>query len=99
MVHASPLGVKQEIHMEERKVIHRPGRKLGAERRRVAREILRRFYDTDTFAFLPSEVRLAMLELCPEEDIHAASLKEFPTSAEAPQENAKRDLRLVSSWG
>lgn len=78
--------------MDERKVVRRPGRKLGAERRRIAREILRRFYNTDEFAFLPSEVRLAILELCPELDSHVS----FP--AENPQKKSDKANRGSSLW-
>ena len=46
----------------------RPGRKVGAERRRVARETLRQFYGFKAFHDLPGSVRVAMLELCPRED-------------------------------
>lgn len=46
----------------------RPGRKIGAERRRVARETLRNFYGFKAFHDLPGNVRVAMLELCPRED-------------------------------
>jgi hypothetical protein len=46
----------------------RPGRKIGAERRRVARETLRQFYGLKAFHDLPGNVRVAMLELCPRED-------------------------------
>ena len=46
----------------------RPGRKIGAERRRVARETLRQFYGCKAFHDLPGNVRVAMLELCPRED-------------------------------
>jgi len=43
----------------------RPGRKIGAERRRVARMILRDFYESEQFSALNRTVQLAMLELCP----------------------------------
>ncbi|HAP57718.1 MAG: hypothetical protein VB088_07185 [Sphaerochaeta sp.] len=43
----------------------RPGRKIGAERRRVARMILRDFYESEQFSNLNRMVQLAMLELCP----------------------------------
>lgn len=43
----------------------RPGRKLGAEKRRIAREELQRFYHTDAFMQLPRKVQLALTVLCP----------------------------------
>lgn len=84
--------------MEERKIVRRPGRKLGAERRRIAREILRRFYNSDDFAYLPSDVRLAMLELCPEQDLDASAQEEDVRTG-STREDRKGSLRLVSSWG
>lgn len=48
----------------------RPGRKEGAERRRIARAYLREFYRTEEFQSLPRKYRLAILELCPEKDSH-----------------------------
>ncbi len=48
----------------------RPGRKVGAEKRRIAKETLRNFYTTDDFLNLPSGVKLAMLTLCPKTDTH-----------------------------
>ncbi len=84
--------------MEERKIVKRPGRKLGAERRRIAREILQRFYATDEFAYLPSEVRLAMLELCPEQELDARSVVKAAQSEPACK-NRDISLWLVSSWG
>lgn len=45
--------------------LERPGRKIGAERRRVARMILRDFYESEQFSNLNRLVQLAMLELCP----------------------------------
>ena len=49
-------------------VARRPGRKLGAERRRIARSVLREFYADVQFQELPRKVQLAILELCPECD-------------------------------
>jgi hypothetical protein len=48
----------------------RPGRKLGAEKRRVARSYLREFYETEAFLQVPQKYRLAILELCPIKDSH-----------------------------
>jgi hypothetical protein len=48
----------------------RPGRKEAAERRRVAREYLREFYESEEFLQVPQKYRLAMLELCPTKDSH-----------------------------
>lgn len=45
----------------------RPGRKLGKEKRRLAKAILRRFYKTEGFEALPQTVKLAITELCPVE--------------------------------
>lgn len=84
--------------MEERKIVRRPGRRLGAERRCIARKILRRFYATDDFAYLPSEVRLAMLELCPEQELDDRSAAKT-AQPEPACENRDIALRLVSSWG
>ncbi len=41
----------------------RPGRKLGAEKRRVAKQILSEFSKTDEFTNLPRPVQLAIQEL------------------------------------
>ena len=49
----------------------RNGRMLAAERRRIARQILREFYQTEAFEELPSRVRLSMLELCSKEPSYA----------------------------
>lgn len=49
----------------------RPGRLIAAERRRVAKETLRKFYTTKAFEELPSKVRLSMLELCSREPNYA----------------------------
>lgn len=49
----------------QEKKSERPGRKIGAERRRVARMILRDFYESEQFSALNRMVQLAMLELCP----------------------------------
>jgi len=43
----------------------RPGRKLAAEKRRVARGILQEFYDSEQFSGLPRKVQLAMFLVCP----------------------------------
>jgi hypothetical protein len=51
----------------------RPGRKLGAEKRRVARSYLREFYETEAFLQVPQKYRLAILELCPIKDSHTVS--------------------------
>jgi hypothetical protein len=48
----------------------RPGRKLGAEKRRLARLYLREFYETESFKQQPQKYRLAMLELCPVKESH-----------------------------
>lgn len=53
------LGQRAENHRTVR-----PGRKLGAEKRRVARQILRDFYASEQFELLPRQVQLAMLQLC-----------------------------------
>lgn len=45
----------------------RPGRKMGKERRRLAKAILRGFYVTEGFEALPQTVKLAITELCPVE--------------------------------
>ncbi|NLK04792.1 MAG: hypothetical protein GX315_00350 [Spirochaetales bacterium] len=55
--------------MQEEKLRQvRPGRKLGAEKRRIAREILREFYASEEFSRLGRKVQLAMQELCPAEE-------------------------------
>lgn len=43
----------------------RPGRKIAAEKRRVARGILQEFYGSEQFCGLPRKVQLAMLLVCP----------------------------------
>ena len=48
----------------------RPGRKLGAEKRRLARSYLREFYESESFQQLPQKYRLAILELCPVKESH-----------------------------
>jgi len=63
------LSPIQEVNMqEERQRQARPGRKLGAEKRRVARQILREFYASEEFSRLGRRVQLAMQELCPAEE-------------------------------
>lgn len=63
------LSLIQEVTMqEERQRQVRPGRKLGAEKRRIAREILREFYASEEFSHLARRVQLAMQELCPAEE-------------------------------
>ncbi len=52
----------------------RPGRKLGAEKRRIAREILREFYESEEFSKLCRRVQLAMQELCPAEECSKSEL-------------------------
>ncbi len=42
----------------------RPGRKLAAEKNRVAAMTLYEFYLTDDFDGLPSRVRLSIIQLC-----------------------------------
>ncbi len=44
----------------------RPGRKIAAEKRRVAREVLVNFCLTDEFFNLPGYVKAALRTLCPE---------------------------------
>lgn len=63
------LSLIQEVTMQEEKLRQvRPGRKLGAEKRRIAREILREFYASEEFSRLGRKVQLAMQELCPAEE-------------------------------
>lgn len=50
---------------QDQGVRSRPGRKLGAEKRRLAREQLRDFYGSEVFGQLPTRVRLALFTLCP----------------------------------
>ncbi|AEV30100.1 hypothetical protein SpiGrapes_2325 [Sphaerochaeta pleomorpha str. Grapes] len=52
----------------------RPGRKLGAEKRRLARTYLREFYETESFLQIPQKYRLAILELCPVKESHTTLL-------------------------
>lgn len=61
----------------------RPGRKLGAEKRRLARIYLREFYETESFMQIPQKYRLAILELCP--------LKESHTTMVHPEVNRWED--------
>ncbi len=44
----------------------RPGRKIAAEKRRVAREILWEFYGSEQFSELPRKVQLALSLICPD---------------------------------
>jgi len=55
------------MHTQEKRT-ERPGRKIGAERRRIARMILRDFYESEQFSMLNRMVQLAMLELCPAQE-------------------------------
>jgi hypothetical protein len=48
----------------------RPGRRIAAEKRRIARRILREFYKTPEFEKLPGAIQLAMKEVCPVRDSH-----------------------------
>ncbi|MEA5032317.1 MAG: hypothetical protein VB025_09235 [Sphaerochaeta sp.] len=50
--------------MDQRK--QRPGRAIGAERRRVAREDLKAYADTDAWMQIPARIRIAIEELVPE---------------------------------
>ncbi len=43
----------------------RPGRKLGAEKRRIAREIIRDFISSEDWKNLDRKVQLAILQLAP----------------------------------
>ena len=52
------------MHTQEKRS-ERPGRKIGAERRRIARMIIRSFYESEQFSALDRMVQLAILELCP----------------------------------
>jgi hypothetical protein len=45
----------------------RPGRKIAAEKRRIAREILREFYGSEQFCGLPRKIQLAIFLVCPRE--------------------------------
>ncbi|MFA6688128.1 MAG: hypothetical protein ACOX6K_07500 [Sphaerochaetaceae bacterium] len=87
------------MEMKEKKIVRRPGRKLGAERRRVARDILRRFYHTDEFYLLPTAVRLAILELCPEQD-NERSIKTASDQKPVVKEQHHwiSDFSAASSW-
>lgn len=54
--------------MEQQQKWTRPGRKIGSERRRVARQYLREFYQTEQFGLLDRRIQLAMQQLCPPSD-------------------------------
>ncbi len=43
----------------------RPGRKLAAEKRRIARETMKGFIGSEEFYALDRKVQLAILQLCP----------------------------------
>ncbi len=55
----------------------RPGRKIAAERRRIARAVLREFYKSPEFEKLPGTIQLAMKEICPVRDSHP-SKEDYP---------------------
>ncbi len=42
----------------------RPGRKLAAEKRRIAKEVLHEFYASPQFLELPRRIQLALLTIC-----------------------------------
>lgn len=70
----------------------RPGRKLAAEKRRIARETMKQFIGTPEFYSLDRKVQLAILQLCPsvkepareeEEDIDISPFVTFRRFANA----------------
>jgi ABC-type thiamine transport system ATPase subunit len=54
----------------KREFTKRPGSLAGKERRRVARSLLREFYETEAFFQLNPKYRVAIMELCPVKDSH-----------------------------
>ena len=48
-----------------RDVIKRPGRKIAAEKRRIAKEILQEFIEDGDFYYLPHDVQEALLVVAP----------------------------------
>lgn len=46
-------------------VVKRPGRKIAAEKRRIAKEILQEFIDAGDFYKLPSDVQEALIIIAP----------------------------------
>jgi hypothetical protein len=74
----------------------RPGRKLGAEKRRVARSYLREFYETEAFLQVPQKYRLAILELCPIKDSHTMRQPQMDSYWEesTPQHKLSQDSLL-----
>ena len=46
-------------------VVKRPGRKIAAEKRRIAKEILQEFIDAGDFYSLPSDVQEALIIIAP----------------------------------
>ena len=49
-----------------RDVIKRPGRKIAAEKRRIAKEILQEFIEDGDFYYLPHDVQEALLVIAPD---------------------------------
>lgn len=48
-----------------REVLKRPGRKIAAEKRRIAKEILQEFIEDGDFYLLPHDVQDALLVVAP----------------------------------
>lgn len=71
-----------ENHITEKK--RRPGRKIAAEKRRIARSTLIAFARSDDYAALPRKVQVAIEALCP--DIHESATFSFPTYASVGKE-------------
>jgi len=62
------VGVKERIKSLKEKMMadKRPGRAAAAERRRVARNHLRKYSTTDAWKDLPAVIRVAIEEMVPE---------------------------------
>ncbi len=64
------IVLQGEVLKDSKRSEPRPGRRVAAERRRIARSVIREFYATHQFAHLPSAVQVALKEICPVRDSH-----------------------------